>query len=334
VRHVAEAASGRLEAALCAAPRLRAILSADALRAWTVSRRLALLGPDARPPAAFVARTGRGGPRLVSMAAEHVAGGDPTLDRALDRCARRVRPDLIYLYVSSDGTPIDPAALPPPPAGYRRSARPTGYRYSLELGDDFETLLERVSYKTRRNLRRARRSAAKDGLVFEWREGPPAPEGYPERLAIGRETRPVPKTDARLRTLEAFLRKRDRPVTAAVHAADGRLLSPAAGFIAGPSFYLVYQVNDGRMPAANLALTLRGLLASALIDRGVGELVFPNGVGGVLSHACVRQAGCEVLFERTCPAAQLRLLFWGRRRRFSGPEHRAFRRSRGWGDTK
>jgi hypothetical protein len=271
---------------------------------------------------------------VLAVTSEGGLEAAPALRRVVARCAAKVRPDLIYAYVSSGAASVDLEGLPPAPKGYRRSARATGYRYALVLPTPFEAFLDTVSYKTRRNLRRALRAAAADGRSFGWRDGPPCPEDFEERLAVGRETRPVAKTAARLTTLDAFLATRGQPVTVSLRSREGRLLSLAAGFIAGSAFYLVYQLNDGRLPELNLALTTRGLLIEALIERGIGEAVFPNGIGGSLAHACTRQHGCEAIWERTSLPAQLRLALWGRRRRFRGPEHRAYRRSRGWSDTK
>jgi hypothetical protein len=178
------------------------------------------------------------------------------------------------------------------------------------------------------------RAATSAGFTFSYAGAPPDPGSISERIAIGAETVPVAKTPRRLAVLDAFIARRSRPFHLEVRDRAGSLLSLAAGFIAGRSGYLVYQVNDGRRPADNLALTTRAHLAETMIGIGLDELVFPNGVGGVLGRACARHFGREIVLVRRGLWSKLRIAQWAADPRYRGPEHRAYRRLLGRQDTK
>ena len=207
-------------------------------------------------------------------------------------------PDVLHLFVDVIGR--SRVLMPPRAAGYACHVRRTSYRYVLPLADDYETFVQALGKHSRRNVRLYQRRAEEDGLAFAFHAGPPPgnASAVAERAEVGRHTRPQPKTARRLAELDAFAAARRRSFHSTVRGGDGRLLSVATGFVVSTSAYLVTQANHGGHPDANLGLMHRSHLIRALIDSGIRDFVFANGIHDILRNACRRDVAAEYLLVR------------------------------------
>ncbi len=174
----------------------------------------------------------------------------------------------------------------------------------LRLHGSWDGFLASLGHDTRRNVRRYRRKAEEMGLRFRFTEGPPTEAGRKMRYHLGRETHPKPFTERKIDRFDRFVRDRGRSFHADLHSADGEPLAFVTGFVIGDTAYVLYQLNHRAERANSIALVLRGYLIETLIERGIGDLIFPNGCVGSLKIACQRQSLSAVAFVRRSAIAR------------------------------
>jgi hypothetical protein len=182
----------------------------------------------------------------------------------------------------------------------------------LPLCGSDEAFLERLGYHTRRNVRNFRRKADAAGMTFTINDAPPSAIGRAARHQLGAITPPNGRAPALLDRYDAFLRARTDCVTASIRDFSGALIALTAAFVVGESAYIVYQLHEHDRKLS-WSLVMRSWLARALIERGVVEMIFPNGCLGLLAAACEPQEIAILTFVRRNPLAALRAASLARR---------------------
>ena len=219
-------------------------------------------------------------------------------------------PDIVHLFIDVIG--MSRVLARPRVAGFQCHVRRTSYRYVLPLADDYDTFVQNLGKHSRRNVRLYQRRAEEDGLTFTFQATAPSNDAtaIAMRIEVGRQTRPQAKTAGRIAELDAFVEARRQPFHSTVMSGDGRLLSIATGFAVGTSAYLVYQANHGDYPDANLALMHRSHLIRSLIESGIRDFVFANGIHDILRNACRRDLAAEYLLIRDRARSARRISRW------------------------
>lgn len=176
------------------------------------------------------------------------------------------------------------------------------FREVLPLAPSYEETLTTFGRHTRRNVRNVRKAATDRGLVFTIsQEGTGIPK--PVRLALGRQTRPYPLFERRMRPFEAYADTAGDLFRSVVASPTGEVISYCCGFLDDKVAYVVYQLNSCKWAELSPSLMHRGYLIEALIGLGCREVVFIHGCSGVLRHACLPIVLDRYLVVRNTAAA-------------------------------
>lgn len=165
----------------------------------------------------------------------------------------------------------------------------------LELGDNYETFIARLGYETRKSMRRFPARARKAGFQFAFSQTLPSPDEAGERHTLGAATGPVPKSRARLESLDAFLAKQPRPFCSTIRLASGGQIGFLAGFLEGDDAIVTYQLNHRDYRKESLSTVNRSICAEQLIAIGIRRMIFPNGCNGILRASCARRQWVNVV---------------------------------------
>ena len=165
----------------------------------------------------------------------------------------------------------------------------------LELGEDYESFMAGLGSETRKSMRRFPVRARKAGFRFAFSQTPPAPGEAEERHALGALAGPVPKSRARLESLDAFLAGQPRPFCSTIRLAAGEQIGFLAGFLEGDDAVVAYQLNHGDYRKASLSTVSRSICAEKLIAAGIRRMIFPNSCNGILRASCARRQWVDVV---------------------------------------
>ena len=165
----------------------------------------------------------------------------------------------------------------------------------LELGDTYEAFIAGLSYETRKSMRRFPARARKAGFQFAFSQTPPSQSEAAERHALGALTGPVPKSRARLESLDAFLACQPRPFCSTIRLATGAQIGFLAGFLEGEDAVVTYQLNHRVYHKESLSTVNRSICAGQLIAIGIRRMVFPNGCNSILRASCTRRQWVNVV---------------------------------------
>lgn len=225
---------------------------------------------------------------------------------AANRFMKASRADIARLMILRDGAgreTLGDFEYECPHHGYWHVSTQTEARSVLRLAGGIDAFLERLSRYTRRNIRRAERSAAQLGLNFAFRSGPVIAIPSSDAFRLASRNSPLPiapkvvKAQIELAEVESvrFISHLGRP--------EENCISLCLGYIRGHAAYLAYQANDTCVPALNLSLLHRSRLIRELTARGITELVFLFGCSGLLRNACEPTLIEERLVIRVSPRA-------------------------------
>jgi hypothetical protein len=239
----------------------------------------------------------------INTLAEPLSASEPDIWSAAEAAIAALRADgaadIVKLFVAgSSGAGQIKTGI----AGdYRGVFLPYEIREALELTDSYERFLSRLGNHTRRDMRRLRRDADKAGYAFTVS----AAAGLSgERRHLAAVGHPKPYSARQIDALDRFIAAQTGGFHADLRSASGALLSCCAGFISGPTAYVLYQLNHGSYRDASLSLTNRSFTIPHLIGIGARELVLPGGGGGLLAHFCrIRRGGELVLIRRSALAS-------------------------------
>lgn len=161
----------------------------------------------------------------------------------------------------------------------------------LHLDASYESFLNALGPRTRRNLRYYRRRAEEEGYRFVPDLSLAAYESAVHSLnqhIDSPETREHEQRDHRF-----FAQFRNQlhnqfgpPVLAGLAAPDGRPVSVLSGVRAGNHLHLLSQFNDESLHGIGPSLVVRGYLIEHLIAQGVASIHFVNGASGPLARFC------------------------------------------------
>lgn len=184
-----------------------------------------------------------------------------------------------------DGLPVLRLEYPGVQVWCRSEFHPNGDW--LHIGADYETFLEGLGPRTRRNLRHYRHRAERQGLWFvpdlsiEKYEAAVTALADPERAASLRDR------DARdQRFFSRFASPYNPRVLAGLATPEGRLISVVSGVCSGDHMHLLSQFNDESLAGQSVSMVLRSHLIEHLIGRGIRQIHFVNGASGALARFC------------------------------------------------
>lgn len=177
-------------------------------------------------------------------------------------------------------------------------------REVLRLGPDPETTLAGLGRHTRRNVRKALKLAATEGISFTFCERQTV-LGSDALYNLACRTDPAPLRASRIRDFETYADQTGRPFRSVLQAADGTPVSYACGFVEREASYMIYQLNDRAYHRVGPSLMHRGFLMEELARRNCRELTFVYGCSGVLRHSCLPMVTDEYWVMRRTPIARL-----------------------------
>lgn len=154
----------------------------------------------------------------------------------------------------------------------------------LYLGLSYDSFLERMGHRTRRNLRYYRRRFEQSGHTYIPEVSPAdfrtAVDALLKKSVVGADENGV------ARALQ-IMSNVDRPFFSGLRHRDGSWLSVIGGWYEKDHLMIFFQMNDDRDHASSsLSLVMRGYAIEDLIRRGVDTMVFWAGVGDPLRRYC------------------------------------------------
>lgn len=153
----------------------------------------------------------------------------------------------------------------------------------LELPSTYESFLEGLGYRTRRNCRYYRRRFETIGEYVPnvlFAEFESVARRMLEQSVVGAQTDRVERA---LRMLSVV----DRPILAGLRTRNGEFLSIVGGWHEFDRAVVVFQMNNERQhPQCSLSLVARGYLIETLIAQGARKLLFWAGAGPPLDRYC------------------------------------------------
>jgi hypothetical protein len=174
------------------------------------------------------------------------------------------------------------------------------HRDLLPLGASIDAFLGMLGRRTRRNIRQTARHAVTLGLAYSFAERGSALSIDDEVATLAEHNRPFPVAKGSIGIFEEMLSHRPTSLESRVTGADGQLLSLCRGFVQAKTAYLVYQMNDPRIPGISLAAFHDFKLIEQLIDRGASELIFIMG-SHQFKRACQVSSKDELITIRPSP---------------------------------
>jgi hypothetical protein len=154
----------------------------------------------------------------------------------------------------------------------------------LELGGCYESFLNRMGQKTRRNFRYYRRRFEPIGHFvprMSREEFAQAVSELSQKSMMGADS------DGIARACQIFSAV-DRPLLTGLRHQDGRWMSVIGGWYESGSATVFLQLNDDRDHATNsLSLVMRAYLIEDLITAGCEKLLFWAGVGDPVRRYCL-----------------------------------------------
>lgn len=155
---------------------------------------------------------------------------------------------------------------------------------SLDVGLSYDSFLERMGQRTRRNLRYYRRRFEQSGHTYvpemSSAEFMTAVEALLKKSVIGAN----PNGVARAMQIISSV---DRPFFSGLRHRDGSWLSVIGGWYEKDHLMIFFQMNDDQDHASSsLSLVMRGYAIEDLIRRGIQTMVFWAGVGDPLRRYC------------------------------------------------
>jgi hypothetical protein len=162
------------------------------------------------------------------------------------------------------------------------SQRPDTSHQVVPLPASYESFLNSLSYKARRNMRYYRRRYEAAG------------HRYVERMDLAEFRRVAGRLlekplmgatrDAVTRALSMFS-EADHPLLAGLRRADGEWVSILGGWCEGNNAIVVFQMNnDHDYGTESLSVVLRAYFIESLISRGYRQVFFWGGVGGPVAR--------------------------------------------------
>jgi hypothetical protein len=168
-------------------------------------------------------------------------------------------------------------------------------RMVLPLSTTYSEFLYGVGRSTRRHLRKARRKAMEEGLLFHCAERVDESKRRALRMLISKRTVAILQSLPEKRELARTLSK---PYFAFLTDRNGRLVSATGGFIENTSAFIWWQFYSKEHRSLSPRLTMQSFLIEHLIKARVKRLMFTGGCGGVLYHACEPSTATDVLLVR------------------------------------
>jgi hypothetical protein len=164
----------------------------------------------------------------------------------------------------------------------------------LALPDTYDGFLSTLGKHTRRNIRYYTRRAIAAGIVFESQASDDDYAAAIDRLnhvADFPNTEPGLERAKRLLALHGGSRflLRDR---------SGEAVAALSGFLKEDRFYLIAQLNDGKLRNLSLSLVLRGYVIDHLIATGHTELQFMGSSSPGLGRFCAPLDHCTLFIDR------------------------------------
>jgi hypothetical protein len=216
----------------------------------------------------------------------------------LQATADRRAADILKVFVAGSASP---SAGQQAIDGYDAVFLPFTDPEAIEIADSYERFLSTLGRRTRRDMRRLRRTAQSAGFVFEFHKG--LPPHSADRQALGRVAHPRPYSRQQIDAYDAFLAAQENAFYTTLRSASGELLSCCAGLLSDGAAVLLYQLNHRAYPKACLSLTNRSFTIERLIQERIQELLLPGGGSGLLMNFCrMRQSGELVLIKRSAAA--------------------------------
>lgn len=172
---------------------------------------------------------------------------------------------------------------------------PKRTREILPLAESYEKFLKNLGKHTRRNVRRTRERADALAIRFTLFPNRPPDDYFGEILEMCKRNGPRAVPESEMRGWEQRISKQNGHFYSTLATKDGYVLSFCRGFIWGKSAIIPYQLNDRDHYDKNPSLLHRAFLAESLVQRGVREMIFPNGCAGLLKNACLPNVGSTVV---------------------------------------
>jgi hypothetical protein len=149
----------------------------------------------------------------------------------------------------------------------------------LELSPSYDSFLNQLGPRTRRNFRYYRRKSEQAGNEFSPEETYPHFRAATRRLFPRAEFRDGTNLERCLAMIETMPSR----IMVGIRNRDGDLISLAGGWHDGRRAVVIMQLNDRGFPQASLSLVLRSYLIEELIRKGSRELIFWAGSAAPIS---------------------------------------------------
>ncbi len=172
---------------------------------------------------------------------------------------------------------------------------PKRTREILPLAETYEKFLKSLGKYTRRNVRKTRERADALAIRFALFPNRPPDDYFGKILEMCKRNGPRPVPESEMLGWEQRISRQNGHFYSTLATKDGYVFSFCRGFIWGKSAIIPYQLNDRDYYDKNPSLLHRAFLAESLMQRGVREMIFPNGCAGLLKNVCLPDVGSSVV---------------------------------------
>ena len=183
-------------------------------------------------------------------------------------------------------------------------------REVLPLAESYERFLAGLGKHTRRNLRNYRKRADKAGVRFAFFATPPSRELFVKINELAARNLPRALRPQLIAEKEENIAAQLNQFHSTLSRSDGAIFSLCRGFLWETCAVVPYQLNDRDQFASNPSLLHRAYLAEWLIAKGVREIVFLDGLAGILRNAALPDvASTAVVVPATAAALAKAVVF-------------------------
>jgi hypothetical protein len=173
----------------------------------------------------------------------------------------------------------------------------------LPLADRYESFVEGLGKRTRRNIRNYRHLAAESGIQFAYHDGFLPEASYESIFELCAKNGPVPFPPESVLDWRKRLSKQNGHFYSILVTETGEMISLCRGFVWGKSAVIVYQLNSRDHYEKSPSLLHRAYLIEHLIGQGVREMIFTDGCEGLLKNACLENRGLSALVVPLSPVS-------------------------------